>query len=679
MASEFIQKDSIGSSMDSIMMMAALSADYEAVHVIDLDRDTIRSLKLSDTLSDAGYKSSATPYRATAHDIVERLVDPESRDKMHAFLDPDNLKAMMAQEKRFSYRYAVVPDEKGRYVYEMVFVNIGSTPDEHLLVAGAKCIDDILKLEREQGQYNAALLHDAKFFYEFDVTDGRIRDPFHISDGYDPFFGLEMRFPILYDRFNDIRTIELGMRANTEKESLFWTCKGLRSAFEKGKRIVSIRYSSEKLKMSWRASIILTKDPVSRHLHAVYVCRDVTEEAMQEKQHQMELEHALREARRANAAKSEFLTRVSHDIRTPLNGILGVMALNEKHADDPAFVAENNKRARVAANHLLSLINDVLDLSKMESGDVEMVYEPVNISEIVMECFMMSSIQAREKGIRMFSDGGVNMIHPHVIGSPLRLRQIFTNILNNCVKYNKPDGSIICSSEAVSHDEDHVTYRFVIEDTGIGMGKEYLERIFNPFSQERDDARSRFQGTGMGMAIVKTLVDRMDGTIEVDSAEGVGSRFTITLPFDVCHDSVASPDGGSGDAARCLAGRSILLVEDNDLNREMARCILEDAGMVVTDASDGVQAYETYMSRPEGSFDAILMDIMMPNLDGYGATMLIRRSEKKDALSIPIIAMTANAFESDKRDALEAGMNAHVPKPIDIDLLFKILSDLFRT
>lgn len=220
------------SHIDTMRMMAALSADYEAVHVIDLDRETIQSLRISAPMASAGYEvDTVLPYRSTAHDIVEAMVDPDSREMMHDMLDVDTLKARMVKENRFSCRYAVVPGAAGHYVYEMVFVNVSTSPEEHLLVAGTKCIDDILKLERGEGQYIAALLHDAKFFYEFDATDGRIRDPFHIQQDYDPFFGLDVHFPILYDRFNDIRTVELGMHAETETESLYWTCKGLHAAY----------------------------------------------------------------------------------------------------------------------------------------------------------------------------------------------------------------------------------------------------------------------------------------------------------------------------------------------------------------------------------------------------------------------------------------------------------------
>lgn len=206
-----------------------------------------------------------------------------------------------------------------------------------------------------------------------------------------------------------------------------------------------------------------------------------------------------------------------------------------------------------------------------------------------------------------------------------------------------------------------------------------MQHIFDPFSQEKNDARSRFQGSGMGMAIVKMLVDRMDGTIEVCSEPGAGSRFIVTLPFDICHEVHPAAPDEQPDLTSFVRGRNILLVEDNELNMEIARCILEDAGMNVTMAADGAMAYDIYMSSATGTFDAILMDIMMPNLDGYGATMLIRRSGREDALSIPIVAMTANAFESDKRDAIGAGMNAHVAKPIDVDKLIRLLADYFRS
>lgn len=662
---------------DSLRMMAALSADYDAVHVIDLDKDVLRPVKITESMAAAGYGLDSSSYSLTVHDLVERLVSPVSGEMMHDALDADALKIRMAGEKRFSCRYAASPDGTGRHVYETVFFNAGLTVDEHVLVAGTRCIDDVMRLERTEMQYDAALLHDAKFFYEFDVTDGNIRKAFHISEGYDPFFGLDIRLPIPYDLFNEVRTQKLGMVAGTREEASYWTCDGLRAAYAEGKRVLCMRYASENLHLSWNSTVILTEDPIYGHLHAVYVCRDVTDELRHEKEKQRALELALREARRANAAKSEFLSRVSHDIRTPLNGILGVLELNEKHWEDRDMVVSNNKKARVAADHLLSLINDVLDLSKMESGDVEIVKEPLNLAQLITDCCIMCNIQAREKGIRMITDNGRNLPFPIVYGSPLRLRQIFTNILNNAVKYNKPDGMISCSTSVVSSGERQVRYRFEFADSGIGIGEDYLEHIFDPFSQERNDARSRYQGKGLGMAIVKTLLDRMDGTIEVTSSPGVGSCFAVTLPFEICRENRSATSDGHPDLTPLVRGRHILLVEDNELNREIARCLLEDAGMTVTAVSDGVMAYNSYTSSQAGTFDAILMDIMLPNLDGYGATMLIRRSGRDDAQTIPIIAMTANAFESDRKNAIDAGMNAHVAKPIDIDRLIDILSEYF--
>ncbi len=382
---------------------------------------------------------------------------------------------------------------------------------------------------------------------------------------------------------------------------------------------------------------------------------------------------AEREADRANSAKSNFLSRMSHDIRTPLNGIIGLLEINKAHADDIELVRENQDKMRVAADHLLSLINDVLEMSKLEDDEIELVFEPCDLMENsrTISSIMQTKISLEGQTHKL---GKLDIPVRYVYASPLHLRQIFLNIYSNCIKYNKPGGSITTSTECLSHNSKRVVYRWTISDTGIGMSPEYLTRIFEPFTQEDDRTapRTSYQGTGLGMSIVKKLVDRMDGTIEVSSVKGEGTTFVVTIPFDVAPAPEASQLEQKVEAS--IDGLTILLVEDNELNTEIAKTLMEDQGAMVLTAANGKAAVEAFEGSEPGSIDAILMDMMMPVMNGLDATQAIRRLERADAANVPIIATTANAFAEDAQKCLDAGMNSHLPKPIDITKLIQTVS-----
>ena len=388
-----------------------------------------------------------------------------------------------------------------------------------------------------------------------------------------------------------------------------------------------------------------------------------------------ELREAAIQAEKANAAKSSFLSRMSHDIRTPLNGIIGLLEVDASHPDDTELINSNWEKMRISANHLLSLLNDILQMSKLESGEITLTHEPIEINQLSAEVLTIIGQRAAETGITMEVDKNSDPVSvPWVYGSPLHLRQIFLNIYTNCIKYNKVGGSVSTLFQCVEKGERSVTYRWTITDTGIGMSEEFLKHIFDPFTQENADARSVYHGTGLGMAIVKDLVERMNGSIEVSSTVGVGSVFVITLPFEI-----AEPSGGEefkeSMAIRAnIRGMHLLLAEDNDLNAEIAQMLLEDAGAVIDRVSDGQQAVNLFLEKPAGTFDAILMDVMMPVMDGLTAARSIRALDRSDAGTIPIIAMTANAFVEDAEKCLAAGMNAHLSKPMDINKVILTIS-----
>lgn len=376
----------------------------------------------------------------------------------------------------------------------------------------------------------------------------------------------------------------------------------------------------------------------------------------------------------ANAAKTAFLTRMSHDIRTPLNGILGLIEIEELKEGDIQVARESRAKARVAANHLLSLINDILEMGKIEDRKLTLEHTPFNLKELCDDTLVLCKLRASSNGITMQDNSLSYATGPYMIGSPTHIRQIMINLLDNSIKYNKHGGSVTFSSKTKPLDNGRALFCFSVSDTGIGMTPKFLKHVYEPFAQEGDDARSKFQGTGMGMPIVKSLIELMGGTIEVTSELHVGTTFYVEIPLDIDENPQARANTVESAPDCSLADMNVLLAEDNELNAEIAQALLESEGIVVTRAANGNEVVDLYLSHPAGSFDAILMDIMMPDMDGYEATRVIRLSEKVDAADIPIIALTANAFAEDAKAAHDAGMNAHLSKPLDFNKLKNILA-----
>ncbi len=428
--------------------------------------------------------------------------------------------------------------------------------------------------------------------------------------------------------------------------------------------------------IDWCRMVIVPekKDSLGNVTNVVIGIQGIAKEKEKEFAVREKLEDALTEAKKANMAKTAFLSQMSHDIRTPLNGIIGLIEMSERHKDNIELIEENRVKAKVAANHLLGLINDILELSKLGDGNAVIANEPFNIVNLAEDVLTISGTRATEAGISLVHrDCSEDMVVPWVYGSELHVRQIFLNILDNAIKYNKPGGAVKCEAVVVNRDKDNVMYRCVIEDTGIGMSKEFMEHLYEPFVQERFDARSVYQGTGLGMSIVKGLVDKMNGTIEVESELGVGTKFTVCIPFKIAHiddDNDNEDDNESMD----INGAKILMVEDNELNMEIASYLLTDAGAHVTEVTDGKQAVDAFTNNPPGTYDIILMDLMMPVMGGIEAALTIRAMDREDAKTIPIIAMTANAFAEDIEAVKEAGMNAHLAKPLDTKKVLKTIS-----
>ena len=399
------------------------------------------------------------------------------------------------------------------------------------------------------------------------------------------------------------------------------------------------------------------------------------QEQEKDEKYKAELLIAAKKAESANEAKTEFLQRMSHDIRTPINGICGMIDMAEHYADDMEKQAEYRAKIKGASHLLLELVNEVLDMSKLESDEVVLEEIPFNLSSISEEVLAVIEQMAAEQNIRIMWEKK-EITHRDLIGSPGYVKRVIMNFLSNAVKYNRANGHIYLSCREIPSEQPGMTtMEFVCRDTGIGMTEEFQKHIFEPFAQEHTGSRTKFAGTGLGMPITKKLVEKMGGTITFESEKGVGTTFVIRVPFKIDPDADKREEQKEV-SEKSIKGLHILLAEDNELNMEIAEFVLQNEGADVTKAWDGQEAVELFRNSEPGEFDVILMDIMMPVMNGYEATKMIRSLDREDAKEVPIIAMTANAFTEDRIRAKAAGMNEHVAKPVDVELLIKVIHKL---
>lgn len=401
--------------------------------------------------------------------------------------------------------------------------------------------------------------------------------------------------------------------------------------------------------------------------------RNVNDYKQSEERYKEELRKTVRDAELANGVKSSFLRRMSHDVRTPVNGIRGMAVIAKRVALDPGRVAECMDKIISSSDYLQDLLDDVLRMSKLESGEIAFEERTFDLRGLLQDIRLFMEEQAEERQVH-FTMKMDEIIHHMVIGSPLHVRQIIQNLVSNAVKFNHTDGSVdICCREIGAMQADGtVEYEFVIRDTGIGMSQEFQKHMFEVFAQEENTARSTYSGNGLGLSIAKELIDRMGGTVEFVSEKGVGTTFTVRLPLKTDTDRQKAVQEESRKQFS-IRGVKVLIAEDNELNMEIAKTLLEDEGAVITQAYDGSEAVEIFSSHEPGSFDVILMDIMMPKMDGLEASRKIRSLDRKDAQTIPIFAMTANAFIEDKRKSRAAGMNEHLSKPLDMQEVMEMI------
>lgn len=534
----------------------------------------------------------------------------------------------------------------------------------------------------ENGNYVDALLESAQAVYSVDLTGDRLEKIFYHTTECE--FDLNIKFPCSYDEYclNRSRFVTEDTQENYR---IVDSSAKLLERFRSGTKQVTVEYreQNENGEIFWlQKTVLMSQDTVynsetgkeSTVIHGMILFKNTSVFHEKEQQERERLQVAFEEADSASKAKTEFLNRMSHDIRTPINGIMGMLEIIRKNREDHARVDDSLEKIYVSSSHLLALVNDVLDMSKLESRQA--VFKPVDfdLSQLMRDVSYLVKAQIMEMGLTHRTHRQ-NIQHVLLSGYPLQLRQIMLNLFSNAIKYNKKGGFIDTGAKEISFDGTTVVYEFFISNTGIGMSEAFLKnQLFEPFSQEKSDARTQYKGTGLGMSIVKGLIRQMNGSIEVESSPGEGTTFTFRLPFRLAKEEAndAKADTAS-ETGKELEGIHVLLVEDNEINMEIAQFYLEEAGAKVEKAWNGQEAVALFSKKPAGSFDAILMDVMMPVMDGMEATQRIRDLKREDTASIPIIAMTAQTTADIRETCRKAGMDDYIAKPIREEELAKVI------
>lgn len=439
---------------------------------------------------------------------------------------------------------------------------------------------------------------------------------------------------------------------------------------------LTLEFRDPKEKVYLMTTLPQNYDRRGRLESVLMVTQDVTAEKERERDYQLQLKKTAEDAERANIVKTDFLRRMSHDIRTPINGIRGMVEISRRYVGDEAKQEECREKIMTASGFLLDLVNDVLNMNKLESGAVTLEEKPFNLRQMVSEIVTMVEGQAWHENVQV-SCKTLAWNHENLIGSPMHLHQVLQNVVGNAVKYNCPGGSVTISCEEKGFDGTTATFLFTCTDTGRGMSAAFQQHAFEAFAQEESGARTAYKGTGLGLPIAKELAEQMGGEIRFESELGVGTTFYITLPFRV-DPNPPEAESAKPEQAASIKGAHVLLVEDNELNMEISQYILEAAGAIVDQAWNGQEAVRRFSESEPGTFDCILMDVMMPLMDGLEATRTIRAMQRPDAATIPIVAMTANTFSEDEQRSREAGMNLFLNKPVESEKMLQTVLECLK-
>ena len=650
-----------------------LASEYTSVYYIDLNTDGLTAYSMNDRTKgffEDAFRRGIT-YSEAFRMYVSNAVAPESREDMLRAGAIDNIRRSLRAQKTFITTYL---NDKNEYC-EMKFVKVGGdTAVPQAVALGFSVVDEAYRRELEIKQHEEfinGLADDYEAVFHVD-WDNQTIEAIRVTEAYiqrNP--SLEEKMP--YDHY--VRLV--ASRVADEDQQGFidaLSSRNINLEFSKKDAFFhNYRVIQDDIITYYQLKVIHTGDWANDHNFLIGV-HNMDELARAQAEQEKLLNDARIKAESANRAKSTFLFNMSHDIRTPMNAIIGFNHMALKHIDHPELMKGYLEKVDLSSQHLLSIINDVLDMARIESGKVAIMEKCVRITDAATDLSDIVAQSVKDKQLSFVTDFS-QLRHDYVYADELRVNRVLMNIANNAVKYTGAGGTVCYTIvEGEPSAEGYASYDFIISDTGIGMSEEYLSHIYEAFSRETTSTVSGIQGTGLGMAITRELVEMMHGTIRIDSRVGVGTTVTVHFDFRLADEAAMEKETEELPDASALAGKRILLTEDNDLNREIAKDILEEYDFIVEEANDGTVAVEKFRNSADGFYDCILMDVQMPIMDGYQASRAIRALGTDYAKRIPIIAMTANAFAEDKQDALDAGMVAHLAKPIDIGSLLKTLS-----
>ncbi len=657
----------------SYNVLHALSVDYLGIYQVNFDTGECEVYRDSERvgLNWAAYFKDG--YQTAMERYISRYVVPRDQERLRAVTKKDYVLAQLKTKKKFYVRYQVKDSPFGLKYLEIHFSATEKTEEEHCAIFAQRDVNAVVEQEEKYKLEARRSLED--------ILEGARTGiwTIELEEGCPPRMYADRTMRILLGVPDGIGPEECYWHwfENIEPDYVEMVQEAVGEILKSGCCEVTYPWNHPELgKIYVRCGGVpdRTFKKPGACLNGYH--QDITDTMVTRKKQEQAIMELLEKVRQANAVKSEFLSHMSHDLRTPINGILGMLAIMEKSQEDPGRQRECRRKIRVSTEHLLSLVNDVLQVSKLESGRLTAVMEPFDLRDVLENCIAILSTQAEEKGIQLVLKE-MDVQHNRLIGSPMDLKQILMNIIDNALKYNRPHGSVFIQVKETSCQGQRADYQFVIEDTGIGIGEDFKEHIFELFTQEHQDARTHYNGVGLGMSTAKKLVDQMKGTIEVDSRIGKGSVFQITLPLQIDKVQSAQPLEEE-NIQNHIAGMKVLLVEDNEINCEIMEFMLKEAGARVMTANNGKVAVEVFTASGQGTFDCVLMDLMMPVMSGYEAARVIRGLDRPDAKTVPIIALSANAFEEDVAMAKAAGMNEHLAKPVNTRKMFQTMSRLSR-
>ena len=675
-------KSTLAEQMAERRLLDKICADFTAVYYVELNTGSFEILHINDGTNvkkmnlkqGDNFNSSADQY------AVQYLYEKE-RQEFKDWISTGHLKEQLSRKERITYHYRSKPNPNQHEFFEAQAAKIYEDEKHFFALVGFRHIDDIMEKETTiQNQLKQAL-DEARLSNEIISA---------IAKSYCSIYRIDVQKDFFEEISNDSEIHKLTGNRGSASEKLYQLCDTMVASEYRSlirpfldvstlsARLKTEEYISTEYRMcdgSWHRMLFTVKkrDESGNVTHVLCTVRSISDSKRREE----DLNFAAEAAKREAEMKTRFLATMSHDIRTPLNGIIGMVNMGNQYADDPQMQQKIREKAMESLKYLVSLVNDVLDMNKLQSGDLKDYQLLFDLTTVLRELNQIYDERAAKKGIQYEIDWK-NGTYSHIalVGNPVYLGRILSNILDNAIKFSQVGSVITVWVKEEALDDGRAFFTFYCKDQGVGMSEDFIAHAFDMFSQESQTSRSRYEGTGLGLAITKQLVDRMDGRIELKSKIGVGTTVVVKIPFKIgVQDKISnSPENNSVSLEDySVEGMRALVVEDNELNMEIARCILEDSGMEVTCAADGQEAVEIFGKSALDYFGVIYMDVMMPRMNGLDAARIIREMKRRDAMRVPIIAMSANAFAEDIINSRLAGMNAHLAKPLDAEKMIVAL------